>query len=156
MSWHPWFGLVSVLVAVGCGDDPPPTPGARVTFDDLCDAKYDLPDGSYGDAPRPRVTIDGYLVAPKMFSLCSKTCSFDLVESLDEGARSIRYSVMLGTEPNRLEPLPEKFDPTDFKLHTKDDQIVGFGDEVRLTGQRLGTSKDDDCQLYKVDLIEKP
>ena len=144
--------LVAVLVA-GCSA---PEPGVTVTFDDFCDAKYDRPAGTAGSDTLTRVTIEGYLAPPKMFSLCSDTCSFDLYENPDASGRSIRYSVRLGSSNNQLEPLPERFSPEDFKLHTQDGNDLGFGDKARLTGLRLGTAAANDCQLYKVDLIQTP
>ncbi len=146
------FALVS-LTAVAC---KPPEPGTAVTFDDFCDAKHDRPAGEAGSDTLTRVTIEGYLAPPKMFSLCSKSCSFDLYEAPDPDSRSIRYSVKLGSGKNRLEPLPEKFSPEDFQLHTQEGNTLGFGDKVRLTGGRLGTAAGNDCQLYGVDLIETP
>ena len=139
-----------VVFAAACSA---PEPGTPVTFDDFCDTKYDRPAGS---DELPRVTIEGYLAPPKMFSLCSDTCSFDLYEDAEATGRSIRYSVRLGTSNNQLEPLPERFSPDDFKLHTNEGNDLGFGDKVRLTGHRLGTAAGNDCQLYKVDLIETP
>lgn len=146
---------ISVLGALAAGCAPPER-GATVGFDDFCDAKYDRPPGDAGPGTLTRVTIDGYLAPPKMFSLCSKSCSFDLFEDADASGRSIRYSVTLGSGKNRLEPLPERFAPEDFQLHAQDGNTLGFGDKVRLTGGRLGTAADNDCQLYKVDLIETP
>jgi len=147
----PVFGVV--LLAAACSA---PEPGTSVTFDDFCDAKYDRPAGSGGSDTLTRVTIEGYLAPPKMFSLCSDTCSFDLYEDAEAQGRSIRYSVRLGSGKNQLEPLPEKFSPEDFQLHTQDGNDLTFGDKARLTGLRLGTAATNDCQLYKVDLIQTP
>lgn len=151
MRYAPLLQLAVALA--GCA---PPPPGAATTFDDFCDAKYDspTPDGS-GDALL-RVSIEGYLEPPAMFSMCTETCSFDLFEEPNRGGRSIHYSVRLGTGKNRLAPLPKTFAPADFKLRTQDDATLGFGDRARLHGKRLGTAAKADCQLYHVDLIEKP
>lgn len=154
MARAPSFPAFFAVTAVACG--APPQPGTPVTFDDFCDPKYDLPSDALADAPLPRMTIDGYLVPPSMFSLCSDTCSFDLAEQPDGSGRSIRYSVRVGSSNNQLARLPERFESSDFKLKTNSGDILGFGDKVRLTGQRLGNSAENSCQLYKVDLVEKP
>ncbi len=153
MTHRPHLSLLCLLVGVACNAQPP-QPGLRANFDDFCDAKFDLPPDAKADTPLPRMTLEGYLVPPTMFSLCSDTCSFDLAESPEPGARSIRYSVKIGGGPNRLEKLPERFESADFKLETHDGRVLGFGDRVRLTGQRLGDSREQNCQLYKVDLVE--
>lgn len=142
-----------LLVAVGCAD---PQPGTVVTFDDFCDAKYDRAPGDGSSDALTRVTIEGYPAPPTMFSLCSTTCSFDLFEQPQAEGRTIRFSVKLGSGKNRLEPLPERFEPSDFQLHTQDGNTLGFHDKVRLTGKRLGTAAQNDCQLYSVDLIQTP
>lgn len=124
-----------------------------MTFADFCDAKYDLPAGS---DDLVRVSIEGYLAPPETYNMCSDTCSFDLLESPEPGSRSIRYSVRFGSSKNHLEPLSDSFKLEDFQLHTQGGNTVGLGDKVRLSGGRLGTAAQDDCQLYRVDLIEAP
>jgi len=142
--------MLGLLALAACG---PPPPGTPVGFADFCTATYDPKPGS---DELVRVAIEGYLVKPGMFSVCSETCSFDLAEHPDGSGHGIRYSVRFGTEKNRLAPLSEHFVPEDFKLRTQHDELLGFGDRVRLHGGRLGMAERRDCQLYNVDLIEKP
>lgn len=145
------FTLVLALTACA-----PPSPGAHATFDDFCTAKFDPPTSAGQSGELARVAIEGWLVPPSMFSVCSDTCSFDLAEQPDGSGRTIRYSVRFGDDKNRLAQLAERFKPEDFKLRTQNDERLGFGDKVRLHGGRLGMAERQDCQLYSVDLIEKP
>jgi hypothetical protein len=145
------FALVFALTACA-----PPSPGAPATFDDFCSTKFDPPTNAGQSGELARVAIEGWLVPPGMFSVCSDTCSFDLAEQADGSGRTIRYSVRFGDDKNRLAPLSEHFKPEDFKLRTQNDERLGFGDKVRLHGGRLGMAERKDCQLYAVDLIEKP
>jgi hypothetical protein len=142
-----------VLALTACA---PPSAGALASFDDFCSAKFDPPTAAGESGELTRVSIEGYLAKPGMFSVCSDTCSFDLAEQPDGGGRTIRYSVSFGDEKNRLAQLSEHFKPEDFKLRTQSDEQLGFGDRVRLHGGRLGMAERKDCQLYAVDLIEKP
>lgn len=147
------FAPMLGLALIACG---PPKPGTPTTFDDFCDAKYDSPNPGGSSDELVAVSIEGYLIPPTLFSMCSDTCSFDLAEHPDGSGRTVHYSVRLGDGANQLAPLPERFASSDFKLRTQDDQVLGFGDKVRLHGRRLGTAAANDCQLYGTYLIEKP
>lgn len=141
-----------VLALTACA---PPQPGTPASFDDFCSAKFDPPTRAGESGELTRVSIEGYLAKPGLFSVCSDTCSFPVAENPDGSGRTISYSVRFGDEKNRLAPLTEHYKPEDFKLRTQNDEQVGFGAKVRLHGGRLGMAERKDCQLYGVDLIEK-
>jgi hypothetical protein len=144
--------LLAVIAVLGVGCGGGPRPGAAVGFDDFCSATYDPP----GERETVRVAIDGWLVKPGKMTVCEDLCKFEIAEHADGSGRRIRYSVRIGPEKNRLQPLNERFVPEDWKLRTQSDELLGFGDAVRLHGGRAGMAERRDCELHHVDLIEKP
>lgn len=137
-----------MIAFAGCGGTQP---GAAVGFDDFCTAQFDPP----AEREHVRVAIEGWLVKPGRMTRCEDLCSFELAEQADGGGRRVRYSVRMGTEKNHLQPLTEHFVPDDWKLRTQSDELVGFGAKVRLHGGRAGVAERRDCELFRVDLIEK-
>lgn len=139
------------LAFVGCKSEPP-KPGEPVTFETVCSAKYDSKEEK-GLSVTQRVTLEGYLGAPKMM-LCSDTCSLRLYPTPDRKDGDLSISLKVGSDPNQLEELPKEFSEQDIKVHTNDGKVVGVGAKIRVTGGRLGTQADKTCQLVGVDLIE--
>ncbi len=147
------LAMLPVVIAMlgACG----PSPAPLVGFEQFCTTTYDAATGAAGLRDPVRVSVTGWLVKPGKFTVCGETCSFELAEHADGSGRTVRYAVRFGTEENRLQPLTEHFVPEDFHLRTKDGELLGFGDEVRLHGGRTGMAERNDCELL-VDLVEKP
>jgi hypothetical protein len=142
---------VIALASIGCKSEPP-KPGEPVTFATVCTSKYDSKEEK-GLSVTQRVTLEGYLGAPKMM-FCSDTCSLRLYPTAERKDGDLSISLKVGTDPNQLEELPKEFSEQDIKVRTSDGKVVGVGAKIRVTGGRLGTQADKTCQLVSVDLIE--
>ena len=145
-----WMPLALALVA--CKHEPP-KPGEPVTFDTVCTAKY-AETGDVTSPARKRVTLEGYLGAPKMMVCSNLSCSLNLyaTPALDGTFVGVYFSV--GDDANEMSKLPQDFKPSDVKLHSKDGKTVSIGAKVRLTGERMGAANETVCAIDKIDLIE--
>lgn len=142
------FVAAALLAALGIGCEQP-KPGEPVTFDTLCDSKYD-PTMDKGLNVTKKVTIEGYLVNKSTLKVCSDTCDIDLYEKPDGKGRHVNIDVPVGDGKNQFERLPKNFSSQDIKLHTQDGKVVGVGAKVRVTGGRA-----PGCgALWQVSLIE--
>jgi hypothetical protein len=146
MRSTPILLFLAVVLITGCED---PKPGEVVTFDTVCSDKY-APDEA--NPTFTRVTLEGYLAPPAMFTMCSHgSCSMDLKPTPDADKR-MSIDLKSGGGKNHMETLPDKFSADDIKVTTHDGKTVGVGGKIRVTGKRLG--KGESCSIYKVDLIE--
>jgi hypothetical protein len=143
-----WVAVIASLV--GCKEDP--KPGTPVTFETVCDEKFDST-MEQGLSVTKRVTLEGYLGAPRMM-FCSDTCNLDLHPTAARDGRSISIAIKIGGDENQMDELPKDFSDSDVKVHTKDGKVIGVGGKLRVTGGRLGTKKEKACQITGVDLIE--
>ncbi|NUP08718.1 MAG: hypothetical protein HOW73_21935 [Polyangiaceae bacterium] len=149
--------LVAVMSTVGCSD--PPKPVEAVTFETVCDAKYD-PTMEKGLSVTKLVSLEGYLDIPRgLFTMCSDTCSVKLLP--DEKAikdkaqdKGISISLKIGKDEAQMEALPEKYEEDDLKIKATGGKKVGVGSKVRVTGERLGSASDKTCQIVNVGKIE--
>jgi len=139
-----------VALCVGC---EPPKPGEPVTFDTVCDAKYD-PVMEKGLHVTKKVALEGYLVNRSSMKVCSDTCDIDLYEKPEGKGRRVNIDVPVGDGKNQFERLPKNFKNEDVKLHTQDGKVVGVGAKVRVTGGRAPTGSRQTCALWAVTLIE--
>lgn len=105
----------------------------------------------------PRVTTEGYLGTPALFSLCSGgRCNMDLAAE-PGGPTVVALDVKVDIfGANRMASLPDPFTAADIQIHTNDGKILGVGDKIRVTGPHLGSpaKPTDICGLSKVDLLE--
>jgi hypothetical protein len=147
-------GLVAApllaALAVGCEK---PKPGEPVTFDTVCDAKYD-PVMEKGLNVTKKVALEGYLVNRSTMKVCSDTCDIDLAEQPDGKGRRVNIDIPVGDGKNQYERLPKNFKNEDIKIHTSDGKVVGVGAKVRVTGGRAPTGSRKACVLWQVSLIE--
>lgn len=144
------LGLVAaaLLVALGIGCEPP-KPGEPVTFDTICDSKYN-PTMEKGLNVTKKVAIEGYLTNRSTLKVCSDTCDIDLYEKAEGKGKRVNIDVPVGDGKNQFERLPKNFTSKDIKIHTQDGKVVGVGAKVRVTGGRA-----PGCgALWQVTLIE--
>lgn len=138
------------LALIGCKTEP--KPGEAVTFETVCDPRFD-PTMDQGLSVTKRVTLEGYLGAPKMM-MCSDTCSMNLYPTPAREGSMLSISLKVGDDENQMEELPKSFSETDVKVRTKDGKVLGVGAKIRVTGGRLGSKQDKSCQIIEIDLIE--
>jgi len=128
-----------------------------VTFQTVCTAKYAEIDGAADGPVYKRVTLEGYIGAPSMMVCSSESCSVDLFPTAAAEGKGVGAYFKVGNGANEMSKLPDKFAPSDVKLHTNDGKVLGVGMKVRVTGQRMGSAGDPTvCAIDDVDLVEAP
>jgi hypothetical protein len=122
--------MVLSLLLAGCASEPP-TAGELTAFAAVCDRAND----------GKRVTVEGYLILPDEFTESSsvvlrlyKDLDAYFAESNAESAK-IGVTVQFGTDANQIEEVPTSYSDEDLKIHTADEQVVGYETLVRVSGK---------------------
>lgn len=145
-----------IVAALAACSKPPPPP-TPVTFAAVCDDQFDPADDN-GLSVQKRVQVEGYLEMSKAsFTLCSSTCSLDLVGEPGGKGAGITTYIKVGTGENTMDTLPDRYGPGDIKVRGKDGKLIPLGTKVHLTagcggGKAPGGSKKI-CYL-NAELIE--
>ncbi|MGQ0600099.1 MAG: hypothetical protein ACT4QE_00220 [Anaerolineales bacterium] len=114
--------VLSTLLA-GCAAEPP-TAGELLAFEAVCDKAND----------GKRVAVEGYLLLPDEFT-DSESVVLRLYQDLVEDSAKIGVTMRFGTEANRIEEVPISYSDDDLKVHTTDNQVVGYDTRVRVSGK---------------------
>ena len=106
----------------------PPTPLPTATplpvnadFDNVC---------SHIGAP---VIIQGRIRSLPSFIFCLGTCTLSLADP-DGSDMVLYFEIFRGGLANQMDDLPDKYQNSDLRIHTKDGQIVGVDDLVTIQG----------------------
>lgn len=148
---------ILLAIALAACHHEPAKPGEVVTFQTVCTAKYAEIDGAADGPVYKRVTLEGYIGAPSMMVCSDDSCSVDLYPTAAAQGKSVGAYLKVGNGANEMSKLPEKFEPSDVKLHTIDGKVLGVGAKVRVTGERMGSAGDPTvCAINDIDLVETP
>jgi hypothetical protein len=148
----PLFALVSLALLTACESKKP---AEAVPFEEICDAKHDSKMEKGLDVKK-RVSVEGYLDIPRgMFTMCSDTCSMQLLPEPKAVGKGLSVSFKIGTDDAQMKKLPDKYTETDLEVRAEGGKTVGAGDKVRVTGERLGSAAEKSCQIVNVDKVEK-
>lgn len=125
----------------------------HVTFDTVFNSKYD-PVKILGFSFHKRIAIEGYFAMVRVVSSRAGSLNILLFEKSNSMGRSITANIQIGYNQNQIEKLPKYYSNDDIKIHTKENEIVGVNQRVRITGKRYCNKKKNSCYII-VDMVEK-
>ncbi|MBN2534769.1 MAG: hypothetical protein JXB88_17925 [Spirochaetales bacterium] len=123
-----------------------------ITFDSVFESKYN-PVKILGWTFHRSISIEGYLNIKMTTALKAERINLILFEKPDSMGRSITVNMSFGYNENQVERLPRYYSNDDLKVHTKNNEIAGVKDRVRITGKRY-CHNSDACYII-ADIVEK-
>lgn len=125
MKFAYWLLIIGLLITfVGCSEGPP-TVGEDKAFSEVCN------EANKGK----RIAVTGYVLLPKYFKKDEEKTgvTFWLYPTNEAKGLPIRLAVLLGTNPNQIEPLPAQYSEKDLKIHLANGQVVGVGTKLKVS-----------------------
>jgi hypothetical protein len=119
-----FIGLCLVAFAFAACSQPAPTVGEDQTFATACDRAND----------GQRIAVQGYLRLPDSFS-GDQSVVLRLYDSAAFAGTPIGVQIRFGSQANQIEPVPTSYRDDDLQVHLADGQVVGFGTQVKVSGQ---------------------
>lgn len=115
------FSLL-ILALAGCGDSGPPTVGESVAFADVCSSES-------GE----RVAIEGYLRLPDEIT-GDQSAVLRMYETDTFDGPPVGVQIRFGSGANQIDMVPSTYTDDDLQVHVANDQIVGYGSRVKVSG----------------------
>ena len=130
------FSLL-LLVLAGCGDSGPPTVGEAVAFADVCSSESGA-----------RVATEGYLRLPDTFT-GDQSVVLRMFETDSFEGTPVGVQIRFGNQANQIEMVPSEYTDDDLQVHLSDNQVVGYGTRVKVSGSVYFpmTTQDFTCGL---------
>lgn len=129
-------------------------PPIAITWDDLqkMDPK-EVSDASL-NGTKKKVIIEGYLSMPSMLYTSGNSirCHMYPRNGQTKGFY-VNLEFQQGKTANHMESMPSKYTLADFKIHTANNEVVGQGSPVKITGE-LSRIDDEYATLY-ITKVEK-